>query len=208
MQLTNAIEMCQIILRFGQVMRITEDSNGRKESDTTHSVMLALIAGELSVKETVQLDREAVISLALIHDLAEVYAGDTPTLRELTSAEKAFKDRKEADSIDLLKRELAAFPWVIGLLERYERQLCPESRFVRCVDKIMPKLTHIENGCKVPQRFGMTHKELVERHQQQSADLQAKYPEFELTHRLMAKACKEAELIWVPLEVANGQQLP
>ena len=68
--------LADIILRLGRVSRLTEDQFGNAESDTTHTVMLALAAGE--VAHMAEMDVGRVLGLALIHDIAETFAGDTP----------------------------------------------------------------------------------------------------------------------------------
>lgn len=194
--LERALTLSRLILEFGQVMRITEDAEGRLESDTTHTVMLALLAGEMAAHETVPLDREAVVCMALVHDLVEVRAGDTATLRELSAEARADKESREAAGLVWLRSELAGFPWLLAWLDRYEAQACLESRFVKYLDKVLPNLTHRDNGCRVPKREGMTLEEFMARHHQQQAELARKYPQFLGVQRLLEAACRDSERQW------------
>lgn len=194
MKIENAIALSRLILRFGQTFRITEDVEGRQESDTTHSIILALMAGEMAEAEG--LDRGTVVSLSLIHDIAEVYAGDTATLRALTPDQQCDKDARESAALAQVRQEIQGFPWVLSLIERYEAQACPESRFVKYLDKVLPKLTHRDNGIKVPKSHGMTHDEFIARHAQQGADLRRKYPEFPSVGLLFFDACADCESHW------------
>lgn len=76
--LKTAFRLARISLAFGRVERLTRHEDGiRPETDTDHTVMLGLVACELA---PTSLDRAAVAAYALVHDLLEVYAGDTQTL--------------------------------------------------------------------------------------------------------------------------------
>lgn len=190
------LALSRLALRFGQVHRVTLDAQGRRESDTTHTVMLALLAGALCEHEAVPLDCEAVVALALVHDLAEAYAGDVSTVRALSLAEANAKAAREEDALARIRAELAAFPWIVAMIDRYEAQACPESRWVRYLDKITPKLTHRDNGCAVPKAAGMTLAELRKRHAYQGAELAAMYPAFTFARELFEAASADAESQW------------
>lgn len=196
LSLESAINLSRLILRFGQTFRVTTDKQGRLESDTTHTLMLGLLAGEMAAHEVIELDRGAVIAMALVHDLAEAYAGDVSTIRALSAEEKETKEIRERLALAIIKVELAGFPWVLWLIERYEAQACPESRFVKYLDKVCPKLTHRDNGCAIPIAQGMTLEECRERHQTQGAELAAKYPEFKGVKALFDAACLDSEQQW------------
>ena len=190
------LALSRLILRFGQVHRVTLDAQGRPESDTTHTVMLALLAGALCEYESVPLDREAVVALALVHDLAEAYAGDVSTIRALSVADANAKAHREEAALARIREELAGLPWVVVLIDRYEAQACPESRWVRYLDKVLPKLTHRDNGCAVPRAAGMDLAEFRERHAFQGAELAARYPAFSFARELFAAAIADAESQW------------
>ncbi len=149
--MTNAdavIALGRLALAFGRVDRITYHEDGTTpESDTDHTVMLGLIACALS--RGTGLDTGLIAQFALVHDLVEVYAGDTPTLGGLTAESKTAKETRERDAQERITREFGhTLPWLPTLLAVYERQVLDEARFVRAVDKLMPKLTHLANGCR------------------------------------------------------------
>jgi len=81
------------------------------------------------------LDVGKVAQFATVHDLVEVYAGDTSNLGP--EAEKKTKDAREHAALDRLKAELTAFPWICQTIEEYENQTTEEARFVKAVDKVM-----------------------------------------------------------------------
>ena len=106
--------LASIVLRLGRVQRITEDADGHIESDTTHSVMLALACGAIAHETGMRLDR--IVGLALIHDIAEAYAGDTPTLQQLTPEQAQDKRAREAAGLARVRAEVAGLPWIVGLI--------------------------------------------------------------------------------------------
>src|SRR3954468_11904498 len=92
------LDLARLVLDFGRVDRITYHPDGvTPESDTDHTVMLALIGCALAERHFPELDRGRIAMHALAHDLPEVYAGDTPTLHA-PSAElrQAKRDREDA----------------------------------------------------------------------------------------------------------------
>jgi putative hydrolases of HD superfamily len=147
------IALGQLSLAFGRVNRITYHPDtptapGQPESDTDHTVMLGLIACGLAAAHT-DLDVGQVAQDALVHDVTEVRAGDTPTLGGLSDEEKAAKKHREREAQEWISNTYATtVPWLPVTLAAYEAQITRESRFVRAVDKLMPKLTHLANGCR------------------------------------------------------------
>jgi len=193
----SAIQLAQLILKFGQVQRITEDAAGNPESDTTHSLMLALLAAEVAQKEPgAPLDIAAVLGMALIHDLPEAYAGDTPTLRALSPKELREKEARETAALDRVYADLSGFPWITDMIGRYEAQACRESRLVRLLDKAMPKLTHQINGCAVPRRMDMSREEFVQQHDLQLAKLSSRGADLPVTLEFLHDACDASEQAW------------
>lgn len=140
------LALADMALAFGRVLRHTRHPDGvQAESDTDHTIMLALIACSLADRE--QLDVGLVAQYAIVHDLPEVYADDTNTMGGLTDAEQARKDRREAAARQQIRDELGdAFPWLCDRMEDYEAQADEESRFVWAIDKALPSLTNALNG--------------------------------------------------------------
>ncbi len=160
-----------LTLRFGLVNRATFHEDGvTPESDTTHTVMLGILACALA-ERIGGLSVGAVAQLALVHDLPEVYVGDTPTLRQLTNEEAIEKQHREERARGFLAREFGnVLPWVALTANFYEGRTCPEADFVWGVDKICPKITHIANGGATLKKLGMGADdlpELVERYRLQ-----------------------------------------
>jgi putative hydrolase of HD superfamily len=146
------INIARLALALGRVDRITQHPDGYPESDTDHTVMLALVAAEMA---PARLDRGRVLAYALVHDLVEAYAGDTPTLVALDDAGRAAKDAREAAALARIRAELGAESWVVRTIEAFEAQGDPEARWVKHMDKCVPKLTHALNGGRAVRAQGL-----------------------------------------------------
>ena len=195
--LNRAQAIADLVLALGKVNRATWHPDGTPETDTTHTVMLALLAADLAPEADPPLDRGEVALYAIVHDLVEAYAGDTNTARGLSLDAMASKAEREAAALARIKQDLSASPWIINLIEGYELQINPAARFVRFLDKVTPKLTHVRNGCAAVKAIGMTLDEVREKHAQQGAELRGRYPEQDLADRVFHAACDACEVAYV-----------
>jgi putative hydrolase of HD superfamily len=180
------IALGQLALAFGRVNRITFHEDGTTpESDTDHTVMLGLIACALA--DGTDLDTGLIAQFALVHDLVEVYAGDTATLRALSDTAKADKKAREHAAFLRIKREFGdSLPWLLATLGDYEAQIGREARFIRAVDKLLPKITHIANECATLRAQGVGPVELAARYDQQERELMEYAAEFPVVFELRA----------------------
>lgn len=167
------IRLGDLALKLGDVDRVTFHADGvTPESDTTHTVMLGLVACAFAHRYLPQLDIGLVAQYALVHDLVEAYAGDTPTLRTLTPEQKREKTRREKDACARIMLEFVNdLPWLAFSLNDYEQSARPEARYVHAMDKILPKITHLLNDCAGLYENGITPDELRKRFEVQIAEL-------------------------------------
>lgn len=192
MDAEKVVALGRLALAFGRVERATFHEDGRRpETDADHTVMLGLIACAFCPDE---LDRGEVAQLVLVHDLVEAYADDTNTAF-ITEAGRAAKAEREAAAMVRLRDEFRTTPWLLETLERYEDQADPEARFVRYLDKAMPKVTHLLNGCAAIKAMGRARDDIENAHAKQRARLAGEYPDahpwvVELMDDLMAWAAE------------------
>jgi putative hydrolases of HD superfamily len=173
------IALGEVALRFGRVDRITYHPDGRRpETDTDHTVMLGLVGCALAPLVRADLNVGLVAEYALIHDLPEVYAGDTPTLAILIPEQKAAKVRRELAAVARLGAEFEALPWLPARIAEYEAQMTPEARYVRALDKCMPKITHVLNNLATVRAQGHTRAEIGARYEQQAEELRGYAADF------------------------------
>lgn len=194
----NPLTLAQIVLDFGLVPRATLHRDGvTAETDTTHSLMLALVALEIVEAHQLPLDRARLLLLALVHDLPEVYAGDADTFGGLAPDALVAKAAREAQALERLREQLGDQHWLVQAIELYERQEVPEARFLRYLDKAMPRLTNALSGGAAVQRRGQRLDDLLAHHRQQDAGLAARYPEWvELLGAVLQQAAQVEVAAW------------
>ncbi|GAB2814011.1 hypothetical protein GCM10027176_18190 [Actinoallomurus bryophytorum] len=109
----------------------------RRENDAEHSWHLAMMVAVLAEHSDEPIDVGHTIQLVLVHDLVEIYAGDTPLY---------------GDGSDQREREVAAaeelFPLLPGdqagriraLWDEFEERRTREARFAKAMDRLQPLL--------------------------------------------------------------------
>jgi putative hydrolase of HD superfamily len=144
------VDIGKLVLQFAKVNRVTLHEDGvRPESDTDHTVMLSVCACALAQKLYPDLDLGKVAQFAIIHDLVEAYAMDTDSFG-LTREAREKKEEREGYALARIEEEFGhIFPWISDAIHAYEALDTKEARFVKTLDKIMPKITHILNGGRV-----------------------------------------------------------
>jgi 5'-deoxynucleotidase YfbR-like HD superfamily hydrolase len=131
------------------------------ESDTDHTVMLGVIACAFAQAFVPHLDPGKIAQFALIHDLVEVYAGDTPTI-VISDEAREEKDRIEKAAHERIEREFGdLYPWIHQTITDYESLAIPEARFVKTMDKVMPAIVHLLSDGKGIEILGYSKAELL-----------------------------------------------
>jgi 5'-deoxynucleotidase YfbR-like HD superfamily hydrolase len=102
----------------------------RVESVADHSYGVVLLSWLLC---PIELDRERVLELALIHDLPEVETGDLTPYSPLSAEQKS---RREMDALQQLTDSFAKGIDSMKLLREYQHQETPEARWVKAMDKL------------------------------------------------------------------------
>ena len=111
----------------------------RKENDAEHAWHMAVMTVLLSEYANEKIDVLRTMTMLLIHDLVEIYAGDTYAYdeegkktqksRELAAADRLFQMLPEDQEEKF--REI----W-----EEFEAENTPESRFARTMDNLQPMM--------------------------------------------------------------------
>ena len=101
-----------------------------------------------------ELNIHTVIQLGLVHDLLELYAGDTHVYGETSALDT--KAAREAAAIDRLIREWPDFPDMLDAIHAYEARTSNEAKFVYALDKLMPMFLNYLNHGQTWQEEGIT----------------------------------------------------
>jgi len=138
--LQNILKFTKLLNKFRQIERVIRSNGGdRLENDVEHSYQLTMLAWYIISTQKLDLDIDLVIKYSLVHDLVEIYAGDTyahTTDKEL----KKSKIKREEDSLVRLEREFKEFPEIFELIKQYESKSDLEAKFIYALDKIEPIL--------------------------------------------------------------------
>jgi putative hydrolase of HD superfamily len=141
MEIDPLINFLKEIEKFKACERTCQTTGiSRAESDAEHSWHLAVFILLLE-KEFTHLDFLKMIKMALIHDLPELYAGDTNPYRGNT-IHKEENERKAAEQLfGNLPVEIAND--FSSLVDEYLKQESAESKIVKAVDKLMPLIQNL-----------------------------------------------------------------
>ncbi len=122
---------------------IYSSDSDRKESDADHTWHLAMFILTMEKDLDPKLDRMKLLKMALIHDLPEIYAGDTWAF----SNEKA-KEGKKAREKEAAIKLFSQLPEdlekeFLEIFNEYEESITEEAKTVKALDKIQPILTNV-----------------------------------------------------------------
>ena len=115
--------------------------SSRQENDAEHSWHMAVMAMVLREYANDAVDLSRVLQMALVHDLIEIYAGDTFAYDERGIQSKA---QREADAADRL---FALLPGDQGqdiraLWEEFERMETPDAQYAAVIDRLQPLINN------------------------------------------------------------------
>ena len=116
----------------------------RAENDAEHSWSLAFMAFMLAPAIDKKLDVQKAVTYAIIHDLAEIHAGDTSVWAP--EKDHASKDRREEVSLGKIKSDFANYPHLIKSLGDYRVKADAEAKFIYALDKFHNWLTGASGG--------------------------------------------------------------
>jgi len=140
MELDRLLEFCRLLLQFQAVERVVGiPGREQDENDAEHSYALAMAGWYLVQTLELDLNIDRVIRYGLIHDIVEVYAGDTFAFDTDQRAHQTKRQREEL-ALHQLQQELPHFGDLTDQIEQYEQLADPESRFIYALDKLMPEL--------------------------------------------------------------------
>lgn len=145
--LSKIVDFCRTIDKEKFIQRRTFLSDGeRLENDAEHAWHMAVMALLLSDYSNESIDRLKVVSILLVHDLVEVYAGDTfaydveglktQRQRELEAADRLFSQLPE----EMGER-------IRSLWDEFEESESAEAKFAHTLDNFQPlMLQHASGG--------------------------------------------------------------
>ena len=129
------LEFLKEIDKFKTVYRTALTTSGSFEDDAGHTWHMCMYALLLQNELKIDVNLQKVFEMVLVHDLVEIYAGDTPAFdhngrngkkeREIQAAEKLF---------NILPDDLKTK--IDSLWGEYEESKTPEAKFVKAIDRL------------------------------------------------------------------------
>ncbi|NLV92132.1 MAG: HD domain-containing protein [Firmicutes bacterium] len=150
-QLEFIVEIDKLKKVFRQTFLIDKT---RRENDAEHSwhlAMMAMVLGEYAPEGT---DLSRVIRMVLVHDLVEIYAGDTFAFDDVGHRDKELRERQAADQLfGLLPADQKGI--LRQLWDEYEAQETQEARFARTLDRLQPLIHNYYTDGGTWKKFGV-----------------------------------------------------
>lgn len=147
MNIKNVQQLIDVIGKFKDLKRSgwVNKKVVNPESDAEHSFSVAFMTMLMAPDN---LDKEKCLKLALIHDLAEIYAGDYTPDDNITAKEK---QKKELIGIKRVADELGEGD-LVDLFNEFTDQSSKEALFVNALDKIDNVITarYYDNNKRSP----------------------------------------------------------
>lgn len=118
----------------------------RKENDAEHSWHMAVMALLMSEYSNEDIDMLHTISMILVHDLVEIYAGDTYAYDAKGNSDKIERELKAADKLFSILPDDQCDKFR-KLWEEFEEGVTAEAKFAASMDRIQPlMLNHASGG--------------------------------------------------------------
>ncbi len=161
-QISALNKFIQFLQDFGKVKRVVliKDEK-RRQNDAEHSFELAMLAWYIIESKKLKLNKNLAIQYALVHDLVEVYAGDTYLFTKDENHKNSQAKRERAAALKIKKR-FPEFKNLHQLIKNYEGLKDEEGRFVYALDKVIPILNIYSDNGRTWRWKGVTLDMLVE----------------------------------------------
>ncbi len=135
-QFTFLVEVDQLKTVLRQSPLVAAD---RRENDAEHSWHVAMMVVVLAEHSDEPIDVGHTIQLLLLHDLVEIYAGDTPLYDGAAGIDQQEREAvAAAELFTLLPADQAQR--LRALWDEFEERRTPEARFAKAMDRLQPLL--------------------------------------------------------------------
>lgn len=165
-EMSDILEFLEFTNQFRSIRRtIWYKGVDDQERNGEHAFQLALVAWFVAVRCELALQLPLVIEYALVHDLVETYAGDTPAFRhpgQTAQPTHADKEQREREAFRRIARKWGPlFPSLVHRIARYRLQNDEESRFIYALDKLLAQLNIYADGGRTSQILQTTRDDII-----------------------------------------------
>lgn len=117
----------------------------RRENDAEHSWHIAVMAMLYSEYAVAPVDIGRVVQMCVVHDLVEVYAGDTFAYDVAGNADKEEREKAAADKLfAILPEEQGRM--IRSLWEEFDAMETADAKYAACMDRLQPFLHNTLTG--------------------------------------------------------------
>lgn len=111
----------------------------RRENDAEHSWHIAVMAMLFSEYAAEPVDIGRVVQMCVVHDLVEVYAGDTFAYDAAGNADKEAREKAAANQLfGMLPKEQGRM--IRSLWEEFDAMESADAKYAACMDRLQPFL--------------------------------------------------------------------
>jgi len=132
----------------------------RFENSAEHSWQGALMARVFREYIPEEVNLEKVMSMLLIHDLGEIYAGDTFIFDDLGKSD-SYDREFESLKISLGKLPSDQQDTFLKLWQEFETGVSIEAKYARVLDALVPLLNHLEVAQPHDNPHGLTKSQVI-----------------------------------------------
>ena len=135
-----------------------------REDDAQHAWHMAIMTLLLKEYANEDIDVLKTVTMLLIHDLVEVYAGDTYAYDEEGKKTQAEREAKAADKLyGLLPEDQGEY--LKNLWYEFEEQKTPEARFARTMDCFQPLILNDATDGRAWKEHGVKRSQVLKRNE-------------------------------------------
>ena len=173
------------------ILRQTHLSDhGRRENDAEHAWHMAIMAYLLREYANEEVDIGRTMLMCLIHDIVEIYAGDTYAYdEEALKSQKAREDEAKERIFSMLPDDQR--DELIAVFDEFEASETPESRYAHAMDNLQPLILNHSNGGSDWKEHGVTADQVYGR---QSKTRLGSEKLYELTDRIIRENIEKGTL--------------
>ena len=156
----NKLKFIELMDEMKNIERAIFLRNWRQENDAEHSFHLAMMV-IVFIDDFPALNTEKCLKIALLHDIVEVFAGDTVIFDKNMEVTKVERERKAILQLEevLWKNEFKSFR---DIIEEYMDRSSIEAEFVHQIDKFQPIVQIVMEWWKTWNHFKFDKTQLIE----------------------------------------------
>ena len=119
--------------------------DSRRENDAEHSWHIAVMALLFTEYAAEPVDIGRAVKMCVVHDLIEIYAGDTFAYDAAGNKDKAQREQAAADKLfAMLPKEQG--DEIRSLWEEFDAMQTPDAKYAACMDRLQPFLHNTLTG--------------------------------------------------------------